>query len=37
MGTVVLKKIELEDADMDKIRRGEPISLSRIKELEEKS
>lgn len=36
MGTVVLKKVKLEDADAEKAKQGEQIPLSRIKELEKK-
>ena len=36
MGTIVLRKIKLEDADLERARRGETIHLSRIRELEKK-
>ena len=36
MGTIVIRKIKLEDADVERVRRGEIVPLSRIRELEGK-
>ena len=37
MGSIILRKIKLEDIDVEIVERGEPIPLQRVRDLEKKS